>query len=127
MGARPATTIPALARTLDGIEFDRPMPSLWNEFRALSPIPVLAIRGANSDLLSAETLAEMAAVHPRFDSMTVAGEGHAPLLRGAALLHRIATFIAEAEGAAPPADAVAPRTAEPFDLDARAKAEERSG
>ena len=27
---------PALARTLDGIEFDRPMPTLWDEFRALA-------------------------------------------------------------------------------------------
>ena len=78
--ARPATTIPALARTFDGVEFDRPLPTLWREFAALSATPVLAIRGENSDIFSAETLARMEREHPRFDHIVIEGEGHAPLL-----------------------------------------------
>ncbi len=35
------------------------MPELWPQFGALARVPVLAIRGDNSDLLSAKTLAEM--------------------------------------------------------------------
>ena len=85
---------PALAETLDGIEFDKPMPNLWNEFRALSPrLPVMAIRGENSDLLTAATVAAMGEAHPGMQTVTVAGEGHAPLLRGP-VIERIATFAA---------------------------------
>jgi pimeloyl-ACP methyl ester carboxylesterase len=89
---------PALAATLDGIEFDKPMPNLWNEFRALpARLPLLAIRGENSDLLSAATVAAMAEAHPGMETLTVAGEGHAPLLRGP-ILERIAAFVAGVDG-----------------------------
>ena len=54
---------------------------MWDEFRALRTIPILVIRGENSDLLSAETVARMGEEHPHVESVTVAGEGHAPLLR----------------------------------------------
>lgn len=109
---------PALARTFDGVEFDKPVPNLWNEFRMLTNIPVLAIRGENSDLLSAETLAAMAAMHPGVDTVTVPGEGHAPLLRQTSILQRISTFLTNVEGAGPSADAVIPRPATAYDLDA---------
>jgi pimeloyl-ACP methyl ester carboxylesterase len=110
---------PALAETLAGIEFDKPAPSLWNEFRALHSVPVLAIHGANSDLLTGETLAAMAADHPRFDSVTIPGQGHPPLLRQPQYLQRISAFITGLEGSGPPAEAVVPRAHVPFDLDAQ--------
>jgi len=109
---------PALAGTLAGVEFDQPIPALWDEFRALKDIPVLAIRGANSDLLSAATLAAMAAAHPSVETVTVAEEGHAPLLRHGALLARISAFITKLEGAGAPAGAIEPRSAPTYDLDA---------
>jgi pimeloyl-ACP methyl ester carboxylesterase len=119
---------PALARTLDGVEFDQPMPTLWNEFRALAAVPILAIRGENSDLLSAETLEQMAAAHQRFESVIVPGEGHAPLLRHGQLFHHISAFLTGIEGAAPPIDAVIPRAHHAYDLDLppAASREERS-
>jgi hypothetical protein len=79
---------------------------------------VLAIRGANSDLLSAETLAAMAADHPRFESIIVPGQGHPPILRQTQLLQRISSFITGIEGAGPPADAVLPKSHTTLDLDA---------
>jgi pimeloyl-ACP methyl ester carboxylesterase len=100
---------PALARTVDGIVFDKPVPTLWKEFRSLAGIPVLAIRGENSDLISAETLAAMANAHPRLETMIVPGEGHAPLLIHSPLIQRIAAFLISAEGATLPPDAVVPR------------------
>jgi pimeloyl-ACP methyl ester carboxylesterase len=109
---------PAIAETLAGIEFDKPAPSLWNEFRALHAVPVFAIHGANSDLLTGETLAAMAADHPRFDSLTVPGQGHPPLLRQPQYLQRISAFITGVEGAGPPADAIVPREHVALDLDA---------
>ena len=52
----------------------------------------MAIRGENSDLFSAATLAEMQDRHPGLDTLTVAGEGHAPLLRDAPTLERLRAF-----------------------------------
>jgi pimeloyl-ACP methyl ester carboxylesterase len=109
---------PALAATLAGIEFDRPIPALWDEFRALKDVPVMAIRAANSDILSAETLATMTSAHPGVDTITVPDEGHAPLLRGP-LLPRIAAFIARIEGGSVSPDAVVARDLPAFDLDSR--------
>src|SRR5690606_9192458 len=90
---------------------------LWHEFRSLAHCPVLAIRGENSDLLSAATLAAMVEAHPRFESVTIPGEGHPPLLRGAELLERIAAFVAAVEDAEV-VKPVPPRPFPTFDLDA---------
>ncbi|MBN9021475.1 MAG: alpha/beta hydrolase [Rhizobiales bacterium] len=109
---------PALARTFDGVEFDHPVPTLWSEFATLKHLPVMAIRGENSDILSLATLERMAAEHPGLVRIDVAGEGHPPLLTRPALLDRIAGFIADAEGERPPLDGLSPKTAPRFDLDA---------
>lgn len=118
---RPAADYdPALARTLETIDFDGPMPSLWNEFRAMKTTPILVLRGENSDILSSDTVAAMVESRPDLAVMTVAGEGHAPMLRPGPIADRIGGFIAEIEGDAPPPEAVAPRHTEPIDLDAPA-------
>ncbi len=111
---------PALARTFDGVEFDRPLPTLWREFAALSPRPVLAIRGENSDIFSAETLERMAREHPRFDRVIIDGEGHAPLLVRDPLLQRISGFIMASEGQDLPPDAIVGHGAPGFRLDSPA-------
>ncbi len=109
---------PALAGTFDGIEFDRPMPMLWPEFAALAALPVMAIRGANSDILSPDTLERMKAEHPGLVTVPVAGEGHPPLLVHPDLLERIAAFVALAEGPETAPDALTPREPASYDLDA---------
>jgi pimeloyl-ACP methyl ester carboxylesterase len=108
---------PALSETLAGVEFDKPLPSLWNEFKALRAVPVLVIRGENSDLLSPETLAAMGREHPRLESITVRGQGHAPLLRQPALLQRISAFVTSVEDSGPESAAVVPREPAALDLD----------
>ena len=110
---------PALAKTFDGIEFDRPIPELWNEFATLSALPILVIRGGNSDLLSAATLTEMGRRHPGLESVTIEGEGHPPLLLNTPVLQRISVFITQTEGAAPPLDAVIPVERPDYDPDTR--------
>ncbi len=111
---------PALAHTLQGIELDQPVPTLWDEFRALKAIPILVLRGENSDLLSAETVATMQASHPHVETMTIADEGHAPWLRPGLIVNRISGFVAAAEGQTPPAEAVIPHPEATYDLDAPA-------
>jgi pimeloyl-ACP methyl ester carboxylesterase len=109
---------PALATTFAGVELDRPIPAMWDEFRALGHVPMLVVRGEHSDLLSPATVAAMAEVHPDLQAETVPGEGHPPLLRGP-ILSRISSFITGVEGAGPPADAIIPREAPAYDLDPR--------
>jgi pimeloyl-ACP methyl ester carboxylesterase len=84
---------PALFKTLASIDFSNPLPEFWPQFAGLAQIPVLAIRGANSKLLSAATLAEMERRHPDIETVTVEGQGHAPLLETAGLPARIAAFL----------------------------------
>lgn len=65
-----------LAKTLKA----GPIPDLWPLFKALRSVPVAAIRGGQSDVLSAATLAHMQAVHPDMIAVTIDGVGHAPHL-----------------------------------------------
>ena len=53
----------------------------------------MGIRGENSDILSAETFVEMGQRHPRFESLVVKGQGHAPLLLDAPTIAAIAEFV----------------------------------
>lgn len=54
--------------------------NLWPLFRGLGRLPVLAVRGETSDILSRETLEEMKATIPHMAALTVPGVGHAPAL-----------------------------------------------
>ena len=84
---------PALARTLDAVSADTPMLQLWPQFEALAHVPVLGIRGENSDILSPATFAEMGARHPKFEALVVKGQGHAPLLLDRPTISSIAAFV----------------------------------
>ncbi|MBI3451521.1 MAG: alpha/beta hydrolase [Rhodospirillales bacterium] len=53
---------------------------LWALWRAVRRIPVLAIRGGASDILSADTFARMKAEKPDLVQVTLPGVGHAPTL-----------------------------------------------
>lgn len=88
---------PALLNTLKSLDLSKPLPELWPQFMGLAGIPVLAIRGANSSLLSAATLDEMAKRHPNLTTITVEGQGHAPLLETGELPARISEFLADAD------------------------------
>lgn len=85
-----------IARALAGIDVERPMPSLWNEFDALAGVPMLVVRGANSDILTAATVAAMAERRTSMDVIEVPDQGHAPLLEGD-LVRRIVGFVAKCE------------------------------
>ncbi len=56
------------------------IPDLWAQFETLKHVPLLVLRGANSDILSEATVEEMLRRHPHAFAHTVANEGHAPLL-----------------------------------------------
>ena len=88
---------PALINTVTTMDLSKPLPILWPQFEALYGVPMLAIRGENSALLSAPTLEEMELRHPDIRTITVAGQGHAPFLETAGLPSKIAAFLERAD------------------------------
>jgi pimeloyl-ACP methyl ester carboxylesterase len=88
---------PKLVKPLDKLHLDEPLPPTWPLFDALAEIPLLVIRGSNSDVLAPATLAEMARRHKRCATYIVEGQGHAPLLYDKASIGHIADFIAGVE------------------------------
>ena len=55
-------------------------PNLWLAFEALRGVPMVLVRGGLSDLLSPDTVKQMAARNPAMRSVTVPRVGHAPTL-----------------------------------------------
>ncbi len=53
---------------------------VWPLYRSLGRVPVLAIRGGLSEVLSPATLARMAAEKPDLVQLTLPDVGHAPML-----------------------------------------------
>ena len=88
---------PRLTRQLELLDLDVPLPQLWPQYAGLQHVPLLAIRGENSDLLSPETLKQMAEKHPACQTYVVPGQGHAPLLLDEASIARVAAFLAEGD------------------------------
>jgi len=88
---------PKLAETLGGIDIERPLPPLWKEFDTLARVPVMVIRGANSDLLSAATVDAMKQHRPDLKVVVVPDQGHAPLLGSPDIIRRVADFVATCE------------------------------
>jgi pimeloyl-ACP methyl ester carboxylesterase len=88
---------PALSEILADFDTVHPPPPLWSEFEALARVPVLVIRGARSDILSAATLSAMRARHPGLESIEILDQGHVPLLEGAEVIGRINSFVLRCE------------------------------
>jgi len=86
-----------LMKVLEELDLEAPLPVLWAYFDALKAVPMLAIRGANSDLLEDKTLLDMAERHPDCETYTAPGQGHAPLLGSKDMIRRIAKLVARAE------------------------------
>lgn len=66
---------------------------LWLLFDALKDIPLAVIKGENSDLLTAATLAKMQEHHPGLIAAVVPDRGHVPFLDEAPALGAIHTLL----------------------------------
>ncbi|MEM0899708.1 MAG: alpha/beta hydrolase [Pseudomonadota bacterium] len=84
---------PNLTKTLTSLSLDKPLPSMWPQFEGLRNVPVLTVRGANSNLLSQKTVEEMGQRHPNFRAVIIDGQGHAPLLINNAINQPIHEFL----------------------------------
>ncbi len=70
-----------------------PPVDMWPLFDALAGLPVAMIRGANSDLISAQTVADMQARRPDMIFAEVPGRAHIPFLDEPESLAVIAAFL----------------------------------
>ena len=84
---------PNLVKTLTSIDLGDRLPTMWPQFVGLRKVPVLVVRGENSNLLSARTVDEMAALHPALESTTANGQGHAPMLHKPDVIGAIDGFV----------------------------------
>lgn len=83
--------LPAVA--LKALEEAGPQIALDELWQGCSQAPVLALRGANSDILSEETLAEMMAGRTGCTAHQVPDRGHAPFLDEPAAIGPIRSFL----------------------------------
>jgi pimeloyl-ACP methyl ester carboxylesterase len=79
----------------------QPAADMWPLFEAMAGIPVGVVRGANSDLLSRETVAAMRARRPDLVAAEVPDRGHVPFLDEAEAVAALDELVARA--VAPPA------------------------
>lgn len=70
-------------------------PDLWPLWGALTRVPILAIRGAQSDILNGATLARMQREKSDLRVLEVANRGHAPILDEPECLAAIDEFLAQ--------------------------------
>jgi pimeloyl-ACP methyl ester carboxylesterase len=75
---------------------DVPDMALWPLYDVIA-CPTLVLRGAQSDLLSAETALEMRTRGPKAELIEVPDTGHAPSLLPDAQINWVARFIAAAD------------------------------
>ena len=73
--------------------FEGELPDLWPLYDMLEGLPVGVIRGANSDLLSAATVAEMKRRRPDLITAEVPDRGHVPFLDEPESLAAIRSFL----------------------------------
>ncbi len=87
---------PAIARPLQRMG---PRPAdYWPLYRSLRRVPVLAIRGGLSEVLSPATFARMAAEKPDLVQLTLPEVGHAPMLDEPETETAIDDFLARIDG-----------------------------
>ena len=86
-----------LIKSLSAINLDEPLPTYWPQFAGLEHLPMLLVRGQNSDLLSLDTVHKMQKSNPAMKLITVPNQGHAPDLGSSGLPAAIANFISANE------------------------------
>lgn len=74
-------------------------PGLWPLFAALHPVSTLLLRGANSDLLTMETVNKMRSDKPDLRFAEIPGRGHIPRLDEPEALSAINAFLDERDAA----------------------------
>ncbi len=96
-GLLETTYDPHIALAFIDFDEDAPAPDLTPLFTTLAQRPMLALRGAISDLFTAEALAAMHELKPDLESAAVENVGHAPMLDEPEAWDAILDFLARVD------------------------------
>lgn len=94
-----------LMRTLVDLDLEKPLPALWAQCDALKHVPLMVVRGENSDLFAQATAEAMVARHSEGEFKqparlhVAANQGHAPLLEDEPTTRAILDFLEAADPA----------------------------
>lgn len=69
---------PNLVKTLQAIDLDSRLPTLWPQFEGLKNLSMLLIRGQLSSLLNEQTVEKMCAINPNMKVLNIPNQGHTP-------------------------------------------------
>ena len=96
-GAVKAAYDPKLANTMKAMDAGSRLPTAWPQFSGLGKVPMLTIRGENSNILSQKTLKQMSELHEDMEIVVVEGQGHAPALHTGSIPEKIARFASKVD------------------------------
>jgi len=85
---------PAISQPLSDEEAGAVPPDLWPVFEASTAIPMLVVRGENSDILAMDCVQIMREKHPDLQFVEVPHRGHAPTLNEPTARAAIDSFLA---------------------------------
>jgi len=84
---------PAISQPMDDEESGAVPPDLWPILEASSSIPMLVVRGADSDILAPSCVEQMKERHPKLQAAEIANRGHAPTLTEPEAIAAIDNFL----------------------------------
>jgi len=77
------------------LETSAPISDFWPQFRRMADVPMLLLRGENSDLLSQETVQQMRRTKPEMRVVVMRERGHVPFLDEPEAVSAITGFLEE--------------------------------
>jgi pimeloyl-ACP methyl ester carboxylesterase len=96
-GMLETTYDPHIALAFIDFDEDAPAPDLTPLFNALAQTPILSVRGALSDILTADAVEAMRALKSDIETTTVENIGHAPMLDEPEAWDALLSFLARAD------------------------------
>ncbi len=86
-----------IAKALSQIDISKRIPDMWAYYDALRRVPLMVLRGENTDLLSAETFEEMKRRHPNANALTIPSQGHPVLFLDRFSIGEVGRFLANSD------------------------------
>ncbi len=86
-----------IAKALSQIDISKRIPDMWAYFDALQRVPLMLLRGENTDLLLAETFEEMKRRHPNVTALTIPAQGHPVLFLDRFSIGEVGRFLASCD------------------------------
>jgi pimeloyl-ACP methyl ester carboxylesterase len=97
---RPASSYDRrIAKALSQIDISKRIPDMWAYYDALGHVPLMILRGENTDLLPASTFEEMKRRHPGATALTIPAQGHPVLFLDRFSIGEVGRFLAASDPA----------------------------